>query len=79
MSSKTFSIITILSIICLIGTAYLFPVEVKKKEAVDFAAFQKGKFSGTSLDNKGMLFLGPRIKTYSGPGKEYYLGLGIAG
>ena len=60
------------------GTALLFPVEVKEKEAADFDAFQKGKFNGTSLDSKGVLCLGPKIKTYVGPGKEYYLGLAIA-
>lgn len=75
MSNKTFSIITIIVFVCLSFTILLFPVEVKKKETVDFEAFQKGKFSGTSLDSKGSLFLGPKIKTINGPGKEYYLGL----
>ncbi|MCX6583857.1 MAG: fibronectin type III domain-containing protein [Candidatus Aminicenantes bacterium] len=59
-------------------TAHLFPVEVKKKGAVDFEAFQKGKFSGVSLDSKGTLFLGPKIKAITGPGREYYLGLAAA-
>ncbi|MDQ1352062.1 MAG: hypothetical protein QG657_2368, partial [Acidobacteriota bacterium] len=78
MSNKTFSILTLIVFVCLCCTAHLFPVEVKKKEAVDFEAFQKGKFSGTSLDSKGALFLGPKIKTISGPGREYYLGLAIS-
>ncbi|MCU0285409.1 MAG: hypothetical protein MUF15_03315 [Acidobacteria bacterium] len=79
MSSKSFSILTILLIIYLSCSTYLFPVEVKKKEAVDFATFQEGKFNGTSLDSKGVLSLGPKVNLYPGPGREYYLGLGIAG
>jgi hypothetical protein len=78
MSNKTFSILTLILFVCLSFTVHLFPVEVKKKEAVDFEAFQKGKFSGTSLDSKGALFLGPKIKAISGPGREYYLGLAAA-
>ncbi len=78
MSNKTFSILTLILFVCLSCTVHLFPVEVKKKEAVDFEAFQKGKFSGTSLDSKGALFLGPKIKAINGPGREYYLGLATA-
>lgn len=78
MSNKTFSILTLILFVCLCFTAHLFPVEVKKKEAVDFEAFQKGKFSGTSLDSKGALFLGPKIKAINGPEREYYLGLATA-
>jgi hypothetical protein len=55
----------------------LFPVEVKKKEINTFSAFQKGTFSGTALDSKGNLFIGPKIKELTGPEREYYLGLAV--
>ncbi len=63
---------------CLFATLNLFPVEVKKKEVHDFETFQKGKFSGTSLDSKGSLFIGPKIKKIDGPESEYYLSMDIA-
>ena len=63
---------------CLVTTLNIFPVEVKKKEVNDFKTFQKGKFSGTSLDSKGSLFIGPKIKKIDGPESEYYLSMDIA-
>ena len=78
MSNKTFSILILILFVYVCCTAHLFPVEVKKKGAVDFEAFQKGKFNGVSLDSKGTLFLGPKIKAIGGPGREYYLGLAAA-
>ncbi len=63
---------------CVFVSFNLFSVEVKKKEVDDFEKFQKGKFSGTSLDSKGSLFIGPKIKKISGPESEYYLSMDIA-
>jgi len=75
MSNRTFLIVSLFVCLCLSGVSGLFSVEVKKKEINTFKEFQKGSFSGTGLDGKGSLFLGPKIKEMQGPGKEYYLGL----
>lgn len=75
MSNRTFLIVSLFVCLCLSGVSGLFSVEVKKKEINTFKAFQKGSFSGTGLDGKGSLFLGPKIKDIQGPPKEYYLGL----
>jgi sugar lactone lactonase YvrE len=60
------------------GSGLLYTVEVKKKEIREFNDFQQGEFKGTSLDSKGRLFIGPRLKVIGGPGREYYLGLDTA-
>lgn len=71
MSNKILPILTI----CFCLFLDLFSVEVKKKEISSFNAFQKGKFSGTGLDSKGNLFIGPMIKKIKGPEIEFYLSL----
>ncbi|MCP5048776.1 MAG: hypothetical protein GY940_16515 [bacterium] len=74
MSNKKIQLLTILPL--LFGlTALLHPVEVKKKDIRHFKDFQQGEFRGTSLDNRGWLFLGPRLKALTGPGREYFLSL----
>lgn len=79
MSNRTFLIFSLFVCLCLcgIGVSDLFSVEVKKKEINTFKAFQKGTFSGTGLDGKGSLFIGPKIKNMQGPDREYYLGLAV--
>ncbi|MCK5057199.1 MAG: hypothetical protein KAT34_11125, partial [Candidatus Aminicenantes bacterium] len=57
----------------------LFSVKVKKIQVNTFDDFQKGKFQGTSLDSSGKLLIGPQIKKITGPAREYYLSLDIAG
>ncbi len=78
MSNRTFIIFSLVLCLCLCGVSDLFSVEVKKKEINTFKAFQKGTFSGTGLDGKGSLFIGPKIKNIPGPDREYYLGLAVA-
>lgn len=53
----------------------LYPVQVKKIEVKSYKDFQKGNFRGTSIDNRGRLFIGPEIKIIKGPEREYYLSL----
>jgi len=53
-------------------------VEVKKIDVDRFEAFRQGEFKGTGLDNKGRLFIGPRIRQLMGPESEYYLSLDTA-
>lgn len=73
MSNKSHLLIILFVGLCL--TIHLFPVEVKKKEIGDFITFQKGSFSGTALDSRGGLFIGPVIDTVPGPEAEYYLSM----
>ncbi len=73
------AIVGFVGLLCMYGfNFFLFPVEVKKKEVDRFTDFQQGEFKGTALDNKGKLFIGPRIDTVTGPGREYYLAVDTA-
>ena len=83
MSNKNFPFSTVFVSICLcilcIGLTFnLDAVEVKKIEVNNYVKFQKGTFEGTSLDNKGGIFIGPEIKNLNGPDREYYLSIDIA-
>jgi sugar lactone lactonase YvrE len=53
-------------------------VEVKKIDIHRFEDFQLGEFSGTGLDSRGRLFIGPPVRKIPGPAREYYLALDIA-
>ncbi len=66
-------------LVMLSAAVSLFAVDVKKKEIADFETFQKGQVTGTILDSRGGLAIGPRIEHMTGPEVEYYLGLDIAG
>jgi len=70
-------IVTVIVLLAMSGPC-LFSVEVKKKEIDRFEDFQEGEFKSTSLDSKGRLFIGPRIKAVGGPAVEYYLALDTA-
>lgn len=66
-----------IAVLCL--AVSLHAVEVKKIDIHQFQSFQQGEFKGTSLDNKGRLFIGPRLRQVTGPESEYYLSLDTAG
>jgi sugar lactone lactonase YvrE len=82
MLNKILNKVTLLLILSLafvsLAHVHLTAVEVKKKEIVRFDDFQQGEFKGTSLDSKGRLFIGPRIKEFEPVGREYYLALDTA-
>ncbi|MCP4218159.1 MAG: hypothetical protein GY765_26215, partial [bacterium] len=67
--------VTAILSLCVCVTFNLYGVEVKKKEINSFESFQEGNFNGTGLDNKGGIFIGPKIKALNGPTREYYLSL----
>ncbi len=73
--------VTLILIVCMfffsVATVNLYTVEVKTKEEKDFNGFQKGKLHGTTLDSKGRLAIGPKIKKITGPEREYYLSVDI--
>lgn len=76
---KNKSILLLLAVFCLTlpWLPSLEAVEVKTKDIGDFKGFQEGTFQGTSLDSRGRLFIGPRIKPIDGPAMEYYLSLAV--
>ncbi len=77
MRSKAIQFFSIMILLAVV-TINLHSVEVKRVEINTFADFQNGEFKGTSLDSKGRLLMGPKIKDIKGPGKEYYLSLDLA-
>lgn len=62
----------------LAGAIPLLAVRVKKIEKDTFADFGKGTMESCSLDSRGRLLLGPRIKPLTGPSAEFYFTLAAA-
>jgi len=71
MSTKVF----LISIIFFLAFCQIQAVEVKTIKVDNYEEFQKGEFQGTSLEGKGNLTMGPKVKKLEGLGKEFYLSL----
>jgi len=67
---KRYGLFTLMLIFCVVMVS---GGQTKKIVIGDFKDFQEGVLRGTSVDNRGRLFIGPRIHSIPGPDSEYYL------